>query len=80
MSFDDTCRREEMVQALARTGSDSQPPGTLRAAVLRPPGCRTGEGLASLLPYLAVTLASKARPGPPDSVERRARPRDIDLF
>jgi hypothetical protein len=47
-----------------------------RAEDLPPPGNRTGEGSASLLPYLALALAGKPKPGPPGGVERRAqRPR-----
>lgn len=46
-----------------------------RAEDLPPPGCRTGHGIASLLPFLAITLASKPNPGPPGGIERRARPR-----
>jgi hypothetical protein len=46
-----------------------------RAEDLPPPGCRTGHGMDSLLPYLAVSLASKPNAGPPGGIERRARPR-----
>lgn len=45
-----------------------------RAEDLPPPGSRTGEGSASLLPYLALSLAAKPNPGPPGGLERRARP------
>ena len=45
-----------------------------RAEDLPPPGNRTGEGSASLLPYLALALAGKPKPGPPGGVERRAQP------
>lgn len=46
-----------------------------RAEDLAPPGCRTGHGMDSLLPYLAVSLAAKPAAGPPGGIERRARPR-----
>lgn len=45
-----------------------------RAEDLPPPGSRTGEGSASVLPYLALSLAARPNPGPPGGVERRARP------
>jgi len=47
-----------------------------RVEDLPPAGRRSGEGSSSLLPYLAVTLASKPTAGPPGGMERRARPRD----
>jgi hypothetical protein len=46
-----------------------------RAEDLPPPGRRTGEGSASVLPFLALALAAKPNPGPPGGVERRAAPR-----
>ena len=65
---------EGAVQDSNGTRSHSQSAANKRRADdLRPPGRRTGEGLDSLLPYLAATLASK--PGPPGGIERRARPR-----
>ncbi len=45
-----------------------------RADDLPPAGSRTGEGSASLLPFLAVLLAGRPRPGPPGGVERRSVP------
>ncbi|MHB1122966.1 MAG: hypothetical protein ACYC0T_09620 [Ramlibacter sp.] len=45
-----------------------------RAEDLPPPGSRTGEGSASVLPYLALAVAGKPNPGPPGGLERRARP------
>lgn len=45
-----------------------------RADDLPPPGRRSGQGSASVLPYLAALLAAKPQPGPPGGVERRGRP------
>lgn len=53
---------------------DDAAPRRRRAEDLPPPGRRTGEGSASLLPYLALALAGKLHPGPPAGVERRGRP------
>jgi hypothetical protein len=41
-----------------------------------PPGRRTGEGTATLLPYLLHFLASRPKVGPPGGIERRRWPRD----
>lgn len=49
-------------------------PSRRRADDLPPPGRRTGEGSASVLPYLAAALAGRLQPGPPGGVERRAPP------
>jgi len=76
VSFADTCPPQGPMQAGTGTRSDAPSTAGRRADELRPPGRRTGEGVDSLLPYLAVTLASKPKPGPPGGVERRARPRD----
>lgn len=41
---------------------------------LAPPGRRTGEGSASILPYLLMSLASKPTPAVPDILRRRLAP------
>lgn len=62
--------------APGRSPAAADPAGSRRRADdLPPPGQRNGQGIASLLPYLALTLASKPASGPPGGIERRARPR-----
>ena len=55
--------------------ASSRSPGWRRRADdLPPPGHRTGEGSASVVPYLALSLAAKPKAGPPGGLERRAQP------
>lgn len=41
-----------------------------------PPGCRNGEGSASILPYLAKTLAAKPKVAPAAPVLQPERAKD----